>query len=201
MNIRPLCIIQARYNSTRLPGKMLIELGGETLIAIAWRAAYQIFREEHCVVALPMCDSTSALGDECRRLGANYVAAWRDERDVLGRFWHTAHTYRDDPTDVIVRVTPDDFPIDVTRERFSLAQLDHWHATVTDPHLREHIGLLIPQRIEINTREDYDAARERLTPGITQAMRWACNTIEAAILPNTGFAGDIFDNRRSRPCR
>lgn len=162
MTTPPLCIIQARLHSTRLPNKMLIELGGETLIARAWRTACQIFREEHCVVALPMCDSMSALGDECRRLGANYRAVWPDERDVLGRFWECADAYRDDPTDVIVRVTPDDFPIDVTRERFTLAQLDHWHATVTDPKLREHIGLLIPQRIEINTEEDYERAKARM---------------------------------------
>src|SRR5690242_10612729 len=43
VNIPPLCIIQARLDSTRLERKMLLTLNGETLIARAWRIACEAF--------------------------------------------------------------------------------------------------------------------------------------------------------------
>lgn len=157
----PLCIIQARYHSTRLPGKMLLPLDGETIIARAWRLACEVFGEPNVVVAIPGTDVLGPLGAELARIGAQSFAYDGYEADVLGRFHACAHRYRHDPTSVIVRVTPDDVPIDVTRERITLGWLDWQHAVVRDTHRREHIGLLIAQRVEINTREDYEKARAR----------------------------------------
>lgn len=159
MTVPPLCIIQARLKSTRLPNKMLLELGGETLIARGWLLACEMFGSENCVVAIPIGDIEGPLAGELRRIGARFFAFAGDEGDVLGRFHACAHAMPTRPETLIIRVTPDDFPIDVTRERFSRAWLDEQHATVTDPYLREHIGLLIPQRIEINTAEDYELAK------------------------------------------
>lgn len=84
------------------------------------------------------------------------------ENDVLGRFHAAAHFYRAAPASIIARITPDDSPIDVFRERCTLAQLDHWHATVTDAETREHIGRLFPPRIEVNTQADLEAVRARV---------------------------------------
>jgi hypothetical protein len=158
-----LVIIQARLNSTRLPGKMLLPIGGKPLIRWAVDVATKFFGGDyydHVVVACPLADA-KAIQATCR---GEDVFGWDGpESDVLGRFMACASQSQYQPfLPDIIRITPDDFPIDVTREYFTFAQLKHWHATVTDPHLREHIGLLIPQRIEINTQADYEEARKRV---------------------------------------
>lgn len=152
LNIPPLCIIQARYNSTRLPGKMLLKMDGETLIARAWRVACEAFGEANVVVAIPMSNANQPLWDELRRLDANRIEWHGDENDVLGRFHFVAHTFRWHPDSVIVRYTPDDhrkdaallqrvaagqrLPVEMGGEAFTLAMLTE--AFVHSPH-REHI--------------------------------------------------------------
>jgi hypothetical protein len=154
-----LAIIQARIHSMRLPKKMLLPIGGKPLIRWQWEYTCKAVRAL-TVLACPLSDRPTfvkVLGKRAAIFG--YYGA---EDDVLGRFHACAHHYKQHAEDGIIRITPDDFPVDITRERFTLAELDHWHATVTAPYPREHIGLLIPQRIEINTQEDYELARARV---------------------------------------
>lgn len=152
-----LAIIQARLGSHRLPNKMLLPVGGKPVIRWAWEDACAVFGAEHVVVAVPAyTQETFSLPRTIRDFGGRVFAYDGEENDVLGRFHACAHAYRHDPSDVIARITPDDFPIDPLRERFTLGWLDEMHATVTDPELREHIGHLLPGRTEINTPEDYE---------------------------------------------
>lgn len=183
----PLCIIQARYHSTRLPGKMCLRLADETLIARAVRIARTAFGP-HVVVSAPATDRDTPLGEEIAHLGAP-VAWWPgDEADVLGRFHAVAHQYRWHPSAVIVRYTPDDFrkthtmlrrvaagerlPVEQGGEAFLLALLGYaeTHTRPDDP-AREHIGnnlILFPAPApappddgfpwSIDTAADFDAA-------------------------------------------
>lgn len=153
----PLCIVQARLESTRIPRKMLQDVHGKPLLWYGWRASCDLFA--YVVIAVPQSDV-----EEFAKAIPN---AWwfgydGDVNDVLGRFHACAHKYRHHPATTIVRITPDDFPIDPLREQCTLAQLDSWHAHVKDPELREHIGHLYPKRLEINTPEDLEALRLRL---------------------------------------
>jgi hypothetical protein len=152
-----LAIIQAREHSTRLPGKMTKDLGGHSVIWHAWSTACAVFGPDVVVVAIPAADVHAPLGAELRSIGATIFAYTGDERDVLGRLYACARLWQ---AQAIVRITPDDFPIDVTRERFSFAWLEAMHETVTDPIVREHVGLLLPGRIEINTQADLESARK-----------------------------------------
>lgn len=193
MIIPPLCIIQARYGSTRLPGKMLEWLGGETLIARAVRLAREAFDPEHVVVAIPFADRDSPLGVELDRADAQVFAWDGDEADVLGRFHHCAGRYRWHPQSVIVRWTPDDpfkdpalcartawgerFPVELGGEAFTLATLSRAFHTTSPEDLvpREHLGnhrTLFPfpplpcppgAGWTVDTAEDLAAARERIT--------------------------------------
>jgi spore coat polysaccharide biosynthesis protein SpsF (cytidylyltransferase family) len=186
--IPPLCIIQCRLNSTRLPQKMLAELGDETLIARAYRMAVAHFGDEHVVVAIPFKDWDGPLGDELRRVNARVMTTATHEADVLGRFYEVARTYRWRPESVLHRWTPDDpwknslaimravngerVSAETGGEAFTLAMLEHAHATVTHPHHREHItyalyGSLPPspppgQTWTIDTQSDLDACRAML---------------------------------------
>lgn len=116
--IPPLCIIQARYHSTRLPGKMLLTLPAqldplddvvteETLIARAVRLATDAFGCHVCA-AIPESDMDGPLGAELERTGVT-IFTWRGyEWDVLRRFVNCALQYRWHPDAVIHRWTPDD---------------------------------------------------------------------------------------------
>lgn len=185
MNIPPLCIIQARMNSYRLPGKMLLPLNGETMIKRAWRIAATTFGFEHCVVAIPEQDLAGPLGDELRMMGASIFAFIGDETDVLSRFHVCAYTYRWHPNSVIVRYTPDDpfksskmlcrvaegerLPVEQGGEAFSLAQIDVAHM-MTPAGSREHLtnvffGDIVPpppppapHPWTIDTHDQYQAA-------------------------------------------
>lgn len=159
--IAPLCIIQARYHSTRLPGKMLLPLSGETLIARGWRIACAAFGAAHVVVAIPASDEAGPLGQELARINARTFAWDGPESDVLSRFYHCAHAYRWHPDCVIVRYTPDDpfksvdalmrvvrgerLPVELGGEAFTLGMLDaaqEWVAVDDDAGnvpAREHI--------------------------------------------------------------
>ncbi len=143
MTIPTLCIIQARYHSTRLPGKMLLKLGDETLIARGYRIACEAFGKENVVVATPADIVSTPLADELKRIGAEVFHYEGAENDVLGRFHQCAHRYRWQPDTVLVRYTPDDplkdvallrrvaagerLPVEIGGEAFTLAMLDAAH--------------------------------------------------------------------------
>lgn len=155
----PLCLIQARLHSTRLPEKMLADVGGKPLLWYAWNAAVEDFGRENVVIAYAGVGGFMMVHAVSHALSFPYFG---NENDLLGRLHAAAHFYRWHPHDIIIRVTPDDVPIDTHRERCTLAQLDHWHTTVTDPAVREHVGKLWPPRLEINTQADLDELRARV---------------------------------------
>ncbi len=134
----PLAIIQARMNSKRFPGKVLMRLDGMTLLERAWRTACSAFGRDNVVIAHPATDGEIAAHADAM-LAQRFE--WNgDENDVLGRFHACAHTYRWRAESVLVRVTPDDpfktvagllrvadgerLPVEIGGEAFTLAMLD-----------------------------------------------------------------------------
>lgn len=100
--IRIVAIIQARMGSTRLPGKVLADVAGRTMLARVVRRVRRAGRLDEVVVA-----TTTAAGDEpvvehCQRLG---VACFRgQEDDVLDRYYRAATAHA---ADAVVRITSD----------------------------------------------------------------------------------------------
>lgn len=185
-----ICIIQARYDSSRFPGKMLMELGGESLVRRAWRIACEAFGKENCVIAIPLNASIGNL-KLSRHLGNDTEVYLHEgeENDVLGRFYWCAKQYGATDDTVIVRYTADDWrkdadslrrvasgerlPVEMGGEAFTFAQLVHAHKTVTDPFLREHLTYALfdsPPPLpsddglpwSIDTMEDYAAVLKSL---------------------------------------
>ena len=198
MNIPPLCIIQARLNSTRLPRKMLLEIDGETLIARAFRLANEVFYAQHVIVAIPIGDADSELAEELNRLNANTYVHDGPEWDVLARYWQCATAHRWHPEAIIHRWTPDDpfktplavwkvlngerCPVELGGEAFTLQMLTRAHQRTSpdDEAMREHLGthpMLFPAPAPpapagcwtIDTQTDLDAARLGLRNRITVA--------------------------------
>jgi spore coat polysaccharide biosynthesis protein SpsF len=100
--MRRVAIIQARMGSTRLPGKVLKDICGETMLARVVARARRAATLDEVVVATTTLPEDEAVAREAARLGA---PAFRgDEQDVLDRYWRAAQEFR---ADVVVRITSD----------------------------------------------------------------------------------------------
>ncbi len=95
-------IIQARMGSTRLPGKVLKDIGGETMLARVVKRASRAKQTNHTVVATTKLSADDQIVEECTRLGVDVFRG--DHLDVLDRYHKAAEWYE---ADVIVRVTAD----------------------------------------------------------------------------------------------
>jgi spore coat polysaccharide biosynthesis protein SpsF len=100
--VRVVAIIQARMGSTRLPGKVLKDLGGETVLARVVNRTRRAKLLDEVVVATTIQPADDAIVGECGRLS---VACFRgDEADVLDRYHRAAQRFS---ADAIVRITSD----------------------------------------------------------------------------------------------
>jgi len=160
-------IIQARMGSTRLPGKVLKEVNGKSLLM------YQIERVkiskllDKIVVATSMSSKDDLISDFCKR---NNIDCFRgSENNVLSRYYECAKEFQ---ADIVVRLTADcplsdpvviddvislfqkekvDYtantaPPDTTRfpdgsdvEVFSIQALKRAFIECLNPHDREHV--------------------------------------------------------------
>lgn len=100
--MRIVAIIQARMASTRLPGKVLLDIGGRTMLErVIMRTRFASLVDEVAVA------TTTAAGDDqlaaaCEALGAPTVRGSQD--DVLDRYHQAAAHFS---ADAIVRITSD----------------------------------------------------------------------------------------------
>ena len=88
--------------STRLPGKVLIDIGGESVLARVVRRLRRADLIDEIVVATTTSAADNAIVSECERFS---VAVFRGQKnDVLDRYYHAAHWMN---ADAIVRITSD----------------------------------------------------------------------------------------------
>ncbi|MEU6716278.1 NTP transferase domain-containing protein [Nonomuraea sp. NPDC046802] len=95
-------IVQARMGSTRLPGKVLRELGGRSVLGWVVRAAREAGALDDLVVATTTETADDAVVAECRRLGVAWHRGPVD--DVLTRF---AQVMRGRHEEAVMRFTAD----------------------------------------------------------------------------------------------
>jgi len=95
-------IIQARMGSTRLPGKVLADIGGAPMLG----RVVERTRRSRLVKKVVVATTHAAIDDSIVTFcAAEGVTAFRGhETDVLDRFYHAA---KDQAADVIVRITAD----------------------------------------------------------------------------------------------
>ena len=95
-------IIQARMGSTRLPGKVLADIGGEPMLARIVSRVKQARTVQKIVVATSDATSDDRVAEVCERKN---IAVFRgSEKNVLDRFYRAA---KDHQADVVVRITGD----------------------------------------------------------------------------------------------
>ncbi len=95
-------IVQARFGSTRLPGKVLEQIGGESALKHnLYRCAKVQLIDDLCC-AIPDSPLNAPIAEEAKGCGATVVRG--SENDVLSRYHKAAVQLK---SDIIVRVTSD----------------------------------------------------------------------------------------------
>lgn len=100
--MRVIAIIQARMGSTRLPGKVLMDLAGEPMLARVANRARRAVSLNEVVIATTTEPADNAIEDLCRNRMWPCFRGSRD--DLLERYYHAAMAYN---ADVVVRITSD----------------------------------------------------------------------------------------------
>lgn len=169
--MRSVVIIQARMGSTRLPGKVLIDICGRPIVQHVVSRLAIAKHADLVVVATSTAPSDDPLADFLRGAG---IACFRgSEDDVLARYRDAAHAF---PADIYVRGTSDNpmadpgildkvvdamiesgsryaaskrFPLGMGVEAFTSEMLDETVARATEHYEHEHVT---PYMYEKNDR-------------------------------------------------
>ncbi|MBE0533513.1 MAG: glycosyltransferase family protein [Rhodospirillales bacterium] len=162
--MKPVIIVQARMTSTRLPGKVLMDLAGRSVLAHTLARCAATPGIDAVCCAVPEGESHDAVAAEARRAGA--VIFRGSEHDVLDRYWKAALTL---DAEVVMRVTsdcpltdpsvcgrvlqlvtkggadyacnnmPPSWPHGLDCEAFTMAALDRAAHEASVPYQREHV--------------------------------------------------------------
>src|SRR6266852_4212836 len=100
--MKVVAIIQARMGSTRLPGKVLMDLGGHPVLRWVVRAALAAPGVDEVWVATSTLPADDAIVEYCRKHAINWFRG--SETDVLSRFVGAA---RAADADIVLRLTGD----------------------------------------------------------------------------------------------
>lgn len=95
-------IIQARMSSSRLPGKVLMEIGGKPMLYQVVRRVRHARSVGQVVVATTYDPSDDPVAEFCRQHGFSFYRG--DLQDVLDRYYQTAKLFS---AKTIVRITGD----------------------------------------------------------------------------------------------
>jgi spore coat polysaccharide biosynthesis protein SpsF len=99
---RVVVVVQARMTSTRLPGKILADVGGRPMLAVQLERLRAMRTASEVVVATTRLSTDAPVAALCEQLGVRCVRG--DEHDVLSRFVLAARETR---ADIVVRSTAD----------------------------------------------------------------------------------------------
>ncbi len=198
--------------STRLPGKVLLDLGGATVLARVVRRLQRSRQIDQIVVASTIAPADEAIVSECESL---QVSCFRgSEHDVLDRYYQAARLHSAeavaritsdcpliDPTlvDETIRIFKDEradyasdalprtYPRGLDSEVFTSAALEHAWREARDPYQREHVTPFLYEHPEMfrlaSSRGDVDYSH----------YRWTLDTPEDLSLLRAIYSR--FDNR------
>lgn len=124
-------IIQARMGSTRLPGKVLHELGGRPVLGWVIRAAGQALGGDAVVIATSTAPGDNGVAALATEVNAKVTRG--SERDVLARFVQAADEHG---AETVVRLTADCPLLDpalIRAATAAFAELDVDYLSTIDP--------------------------------------------------------------------
>jgi spore coat polysaccharide biosynthesis protein SpsF len=213
--MKVLAIIQARMGSTRLPGKVLMPLGGKPMLERIVSRVRRCRNLTGVMVATTVEPGDDLIAQWCEQAGCPYFRGSQD--DVLDRYYQAA---RPEAPDAVVRITSDcplidpgvvddlitlyreklpdyatnvfplrTFPRGLDTEVVSFQALEHIWRVDTDPSLREHVTYYIEKNAESFRIEclsqDQDLSYHRWTVDTAEDLAFAQAIYER-------FPGDAF---------
>ncbi|MEI7988048.1 MAG: glycosyltransferase family protein [Chloroflexota bacterium] len=140
--MKTVAIIQARYSSSRLPGKVLLSIGEKPMLAWVVERTRRAQLVDEVVVATTTDETDDAVAEMCNQHG--YPCFRGSLFDVLDRYYQTALFFK---ADTVVRITADcplidPFEIDHTLEVFLQCKADFAANRLPPPFRRTYpIGL------------------------------------------------------------
>ena len=163
-------VIQSRLNSSRLPGKAMLTIGGMPLIELVARRAARSGHE--VIVATSEERYDARIADHLESVGIPVMRGSLD--DVLGRF--VAATADLDPQDRVVRLTGDNPVADADLVDELLAAMDvsgHTYGRVDIEQVPEGLGaegftVAALREAAATTNDPYD--REHVTPWLRRTL-------------------------------
>jgi spore coat polysaccharide biosynthesis protein SpsF len=205
-----IAIIQARLGSTRLRGKVLLELAGAPVLARVVNRCRRAATLDDVLVATTILAADDPIAALCR--ARNWQSFRGQENDVLDRYYHAALQHR---AEVVVRITSDCPLID--GEVIDLAVRTFLSDGVLDYASNSLSPRTFPRGLDVEVfsfealsrawREDHNPAwREHVTPYIYRhpekfrllsvvnetdlsSMRWTVDTPEDLV-----FVRKIYDH-------
>lgn len=100
--MKVVCVIQARMGSTRLPGKVMKDLYGKTLLCHDIERVKQAKFLDDFVIATTEAETDDCIVNEALKCGVKVFRG--SEEDVLSRYYYAA---KKNSADIIVRITSD----------------------------------------------------------------------------------------------
>ena len=220
-----MAFLQARMGSTRLPGKVLMKIDGQSILERAVRRLQAARIVDAVAVLTTTHGEDNAIADEARRLGA-YVHRGPDQ-DVLKRFQEAAEKYC---PHIVIRATADNPLIDIgsierivralisdcgdlcmeselpygaATEAFTAMALAIAHNSAGEDRYREHVTLFIkehPDQFHVIYLHPPDALRYpeiRLTVDTAEDFAFMDGLIRR--LPERGHPIPLIDYLASAP--
>jgi len=197
--MRIVAIIQARMGSTRLPGKVLLDLAGEPVLARVVNRTQRATMLDEIVIATTTESRDEAIVELCSSRGWAHFRGSED--DVLDRYYQAAKKHH---ADIVVRITSDCPLIEpeiidlVVQELLKDGSLDYVSNTLPPRTFPRGLDVeaMTFKTLERAWQEDKNSAwREHVTPYIYRApekfklkavtnekdlsyMRWTIDTRE-----------------------
>lgn len=100
--LKIVAIIQTRMGSTRLPGKVLMDLEGETVLSRVLSRLRRTMLIDELLVATTDRPADDVIVEECRKCSVQVSRG--DQDDVLDRYYRAAQLAK---ADIVVRITSD----------------------------------------------------------------------------------------------
>ncbi|MBA4260737.1 MAG: acylneuraminate cytidylyltransferase [Comamonadaceae bacterium] len=214
--MKTIIIVQARTTSTRLPGKVLLPLAGEPMLARLVQRLRRVQRADAIVIATTTNATDDAIAALCNTLG---VPCHRgSEHDVLSRYADAARlhgadavvritsdcplidpalidqviaTYAEGGSDYVSNMLPPTWPYGMAVEVFSAAALAQAHAEASQPAEREHVTPFIyghPERYRLrNLASPVDLSQHRWTVDTPEDYELVRRLFEALVNTHPDF--------------
>jgi glutamate-1-semialdehyde 2,1-aminomutase len=205
--LKVVAIVQARMNSTRLPGKMLLDLAGHPII---WWTLERVQRASGVDEIWLACSDAAADDPLAKFAGELGVSVYRgDEQDVLSRFGAVG---RQSGADAVVRLTGDcplasPSVIDLAIDRYRVAGVDYVSnllersypdgldvevfsgdalaradAEAVEPFLREHVTPYIHGRVKDRLPWGNFSIEQIVYPVDFSHLRWTVDELDDLVL-------------------